>query len=109
MVGDGTAQTAEHMKQRDLHETVTARKGRRAGVRASIVAMKRRNGRGAKGGREVEAKRKERCKTNRRQCLGQPSLNKPERSLPGRRDACVGCGPKHRSGRIACWQLWKQK
>lgn len=28
---------------------------RRAGVRASIVAMKRRNGRGAKGGRKVDA------------------------------------------------------
>jgi hypothetical protein len=28
---------------------------RRTGVRASIVASKRRNGRGAKGGREVDA------------------------------------------------------
>ena len=39
----------EYVKQGDLY----ARK-RRTGVRASIVALKRRNGRGAKGGREVD-------------------------------------------------------
>jgi len=39
-------------------EFMFARAGRRtgqAGVRASVVAGKRRNGRGAKGGREVDA------------------------------------------------------
>ena len=61
---------ARHMKQRDLRETVTVREDRQAGVRASIVARKRGNARGAKGGREVEVERKERCKRNRRQCLG---------------------------------------
>jgi hypothetical protein len=66
VVGDGTVEKARHMKQRDLHETVTVREDRRAGVRASIVAMKRGNARGAKGGRKVEAERKERCKRNRR-------------------------------------------
>ncbi len=37
------------VKQGDLYEGKT-----RAGVRASIVAMKHRNGCGAKGGREVD-------------------------------------------------------
>jgi hypothetical protein len=38
------------VKQGDLYEWET-----RAGVRAFIVVLKRRNGRGAKGGREVDA------------------------------------------------------
>lgn len=100
---------ARHMKQRDLRETVTVREDRHAGVRASVGAKKRGNARGAKGGREVEAKGKGRCKANRRQCLGQPRLNKPERSRHGRPVACAGHGSKCRSGPIACWQLWKPK
>jgi hypothetical protein len=40
----------EYVRQGDLYAGE-----RRAGVRAPIVAMKRRNGRGAKGGREVDA------------------------------------------------------
>ncbi len=41
--------TVEYVKRGDLCA------GKRcAGVRASIVAMKRRNGRGAKGGRKVD-------------------------------------------------------
>jgi len=39
----------EYVKQGDLYVGKW-----RAGVRASIVAMKRRNGRRAKGGREVD-------------------------------------------------------
>ena len=39
-----------HVKQGDLCGVES-----RAGVRALIVAMKRRNGRGAKGGRKVDA------------------------------------------------------
>ncbi len=39
----------EYVKQGDLY---TGK--RHAGVRASIVAMRRRNGRGAKGGRKVD-------------------------------------------------------
>ena len=56
--------TAVHVKQGDLlcravdgvhaHEEPKSRE-RRAGVRALIVARKRRNGRGAKAGREVDA------------------------------------------------------
>ena len=42
---------AVHVKQGDL----CGRKESRTGVRAPIVAEKRRNGRGAKGGRKVEA------------------------------------------------------
>jgi hypothetical protein len=49
VVGDGMVWTVEYVKQGDL----CAGK-RRIGVRASIVAMRRRNGRGAKGGREVD-------------------------------------------------------
>jgi len=41
---------AVHVKQGDLGGGES-----RAGVRAPIVAEKRRNGRGAKGGRKVEA------------------------------------------------------
>jgi len=41
---------AVHVKQGDLGGEES-----RPGVRASIVARKRRNGRGAKGGRKVEA------------------------------------------------------
>lgn len=50
MVGDGMVWKVEYVKQGDLYEEET-----RAGVRASIVALRRRNGRGAKGGREVDA------------------------------------------------------
>jgi len=42
--------TGEYVKQGDLYVGK-----RRTGVRASIVALKRRNGRGAKGGRKVDA------------------------------------------------------
>jgi hypothetical protein len=41
--------TVEYVKQGDLYA-----RERRIGVRASIVAMKRRNGCGAKGGRKVD-------------------------------------------------------
>lgn len=47
--GDGMVWTVEYVKQGDLCAVK-----RRTGVRASIVAMKRRNGRGAKGGRKVD-------------------------------------------------------
>jgi len=46
--GDLSGRRTEFMSQK-------APKSRRAGVRALIVARKRRNGRGAKGGREVDA------------------------------------------------------
>ncbi len=49
MFGDGMVWTAICVKQGDLCEVET-----RTGVRAFIVVMKRRNGRGAKGGREVD-------------------------------------------------------
>ena len=49
MFGDGMVWKVEYVKQGDLYVGK-----RRAGVRASIVALKRRNGRGAKGGREVD-------------------------------------------------------
>jgi len=49
VVGDGMVWKVEYVKQGDLYAGK-----RRAGVRASIVAMKRRNGRGAKGGRKVD-------------------------------------------------------
>ncbi len=48
VVGDGMVRKGEHVKQGDLYVGE-----RRTGVRASIVATKRRNGRGAKGGRKV--------------------------------------------------------
>jgi hypothetical protein len=50
VVGDGMVRKGEYVKQGDLYAGE-----RRTGVRASIVALKRRNGRGAKGGREVDA------------------------------------------------------
>ena len=50
VVGDGMVWKVEYVKQGDL----CAGKRRAAGVRASIVALKRRNGRGAKGGRKVD-------------------------------------------------------
>jgi hypothetical protein len=49
VVGDGMVRKVEYVKQGDLYAGK-----RRTGVRASIVAMKRRNGRGAKGGRKVD-------------------------------------------------------
>ena len=48
--GDGMVWKAMCVKQGDLYEAET-----RTEVRAFIVAMKRRNGRGAKGGRKVDA------------------------------------------------------
>jgi hypothetical protein len=61
VVGDGMVRKVEYVKQGDLSGRRTAfmdqkgPKSRRAGVRALIVAWKRRNGRGAKGGRKVDA------------------------------------------------------
>jgi len=49
VVGDGMVRKVEYVKQGDLYAGE-----RRIGVRASIVAMKRRNWRGAKGGRKVD-------------------------------------------------------
>jgi len=62
VVGDGTVRKAVHLNRGDLHgdedgvhvrESADRRAGH-AGVRALVVARKRRNGRGAKGGREVD-------------------------------------------------------
>ena len=64
VTGDGMVETAVHVKQGDLLgrevDGVQAQREpksreRWAGVRALIVARKRRNGRGAKGGRKVDA------------------------------------------------------
>ena len=52
VVGDGMVWTGKCVKQGDL-----CAREKRTGVRASIVALKRRNGRGAKGGRKVGALR----------------------------------------------------
>ena len=61
MGGDGMVKKAVHVKQGDLPENempvfmLTEPKSRaRAGVRAAIVARRRRNGRGAKGRRKVK-------------------------------------------------------
>ena len=51
MVGDGMDTKAEHLDRGDL----LAGESLREEVRALIVVMKRRNGRGAKGGRKVDA------------------------------------------------------
>jgi hypothetical protein len=62
VVGDGMVRKARHLNRGDLHgdkggvhvcEGADRRTGH-AGVRALVVARKRRNGRGAKGGREVD-------------------------------------------------------
>ena len=59
--GDGMVRTDVYVKQGGLsgRRTVFMRqeapKSRRTGVRAPIVVWKRRNGRGAKGGRKVDA------------------------------------------------------
>lgn len=50
VVGDGMVRKGEYVKQGDL-----CAGERRTGVRADIVALKRRNGRGAKEGRKVDA------------------------------------------------------
>lgn len=64
VTGDGMVKTAVHVKQGDLlrrgvdgvhAQSEPKSRERRAGVRALIVARKRRNGRGAKGGRKVDA------------------------------------------------------
>src|SRR4029077_14159798 len=70
------------------------------GDRASVVARKRGNARGAKGGRKVEAGRTEGRTTNPRQC--RQGLNKREKSEP------AGPGWNRRSGPNACWQPWKR-
>ena len=70
------------------------------GDRASIVAKRRGNARGAKGGRKVEARKTERRNNNPRQCWKR--LNKGETS---ERD---GHGWNQRSGPNACWQPWKR-
>lgn len=49
VVGDGMEQKAVQLNWGDL-----SREESGSGVRASIVVMKRRNGRGAKGGRKVD-------------------------------------------------------
>ena len=56
VVGDGMGTKGVYVKQGDLFgvRTVFVRAGR-AGVRASVVARKRGNARGAKGRRKVEA------------------------------------------------------
>lgn len=53
MVGDGMVVKATCMKQGEL-PGVSAAQAAPAAVRAAVVAMKRRNGRGAKGGRKVD-------------------------------------------------------
>jgi hypothetical protein len=62
VVGDGMDRKATHLNRGDLPgdkggvhvwEGADRRTGH-AGVRALVVARKRRNGRGAKGGREVD-------------------------------------------------------
>ena len=50
VVGDGMVWKGEYVKQRDLCAWE-----RHTRVRAFIVAMKRRNGCGAKGGRKVDS------------------------------------------------------
>src|ERR1700722_6178904 len=78
------------------------------GDRASVVAKKRGNARGVKGGRKGEAGKTERRNNNprrsrTRQKKGErPELHKGERSEP--------CGPgwNQRSGPNACWQPWKR-
>jgi len=61
VVGDGMVRTAACVKQGDLwgnrtvFTSLVAPKSRPAGVRASIVAMKRGNARGAKGRREMDS------------------------------------------------------
>ena len=63
MSGDGMVKKAVHVKQGDLPASETPvfmlrepkSRARRAGVRAAIVVRKRRNGRGAKGSRKVDA------------------------------------------------------
>jgi hypothetical protein len=74
-------------------------KSRRAGVRASVVAKKRGNARGAKGRRKVEVGgpgRRNPKRRDRREGLGNPSLNKPERF------ATAGGGSNIRYGPTAC-------
>ena len=82
----------EYVKQGDLYVGKW-----RAGVRASIVAMKRRNGCGVKGGREVDTCLKDNRKNNRLQCPAHSAgLNRPERSETD------GPGLNRASGRIVC-------
>ena len=61
MVGDGMVRKVECVKQGDLSGVRSefkpeCRRAARAGVRASIVAKKRGNARGAKGRREEDAR-----------------------------------------------------
>lgn len=71
-----------------------------AGVREPVGAMKRRNGRGAKGLRKADARRSCPGKTNCRQC--RQRLSKTEIAIP-----MVGWNP--RCGRLACWQPSKEE
>jgi len=65
---------AGYVKQGELWEVSTVfmllgnRRAAPAAVRAAIVAMKRRNGRGAKGGRKVDGWRCTNRNQDRRQC-----------------------------------------
>ncbi len=82
----------EYVKQGDLYVGKW-----RAGVRASIVAMKRRNGCGAKGGREVDTCLTDKRKNNRFQCpVHSAGLNRSERF------GIDGPGLNRASGRIVC-------
>ena len=75
VVGDGMVRKVEYVKQGDLYAGK-----RRTGVRAPIVASRRRNGRGAKGGREVDTWVSDKRRRNRLQCAALcAELNRPER------------------------------
>jgi hypothetical protein len=69
------------------------------GVRGSIVVKKRRNGRGAKGARKVDAIGLCKGKTNRRQWA--QALHKAETS------EADGAGWNPQYGPSACWKPWK--
>ena len=80
-------------------------KSRRAGVRASIVGMKRRNGRGPKGRRKVDASGEKGCTNTRCECRKADPHRRsravsPSESSPTQRthenhgkdrDATIGC------------------
>ena len=60
MVDDGMVRKAVHLDRGGLPESLAvfmlnSRRAARVGVRGSIVAVKRRNGRGVKGARKVDA------------------------------------------------------
>ena len=68
-------------------------------VRARVVAMKDRNGSGAKVGRKVKAKWKDKLKKNQWQWM-LTILIVREKPAPS------GGGWNGRSGQIACWKPW---